>query len=76
MGGKNSYESTRRYQLKAYDRIGVMVRKGEKEIYAAHAAARGESLNAFIRRAITECMKNDKAGAPAPTTSDDIESAT
>jgi predicted HicB family RNase H-like nuclease len=76
MGGKNSYESTHRYQLKAYDRIGVMVRKGEKEIYAAHAAARGESLNAFIRRAIMECMKNDKSAAPAPVVPDETESAT
>jgi dephospho-CoA kinase len=76
MGGKTSNASIYKYKCKAYDRIALQVYKGEKEIYAAHAAARGESLNAFIRRAIMECMKNDKSAAPAPAVPDETESAT
>ena len=31
MGGKNSAESINRYMSKAYDRITMLVKKGEKE---------------------------------------------
>lgn len=49
-----------RYNEKAYDRIPVVVPKGEKEIIAAHAKAHDGSTNAFICRAIKETMKRDK----------------
>ena len=35
-----------------YDRINLMVKKGKKEVIKAQAAAAGESVNAFINRAI------------------------
>ena len=39
--------------------------KGQKDTIKAHAAAQGESVNAFINRAIMEAMERDKAaGAP------------
>lgn len=60
MGGKNSYESIKRYQDKAYDAIPLRVRKGQKEIIKAHAEALGESVNGFIGRAIFETMERDK----------------
>ena len=56
MGGKNSYESIKRYEDKAYDKILVRLPKGKKEEIQAFAAAQGESTNAFINRAITEAM--------------------
>ena len=40
----------------AYDRIGLLVPKGDKDAIAAHAATRGESVNNFIKRAITETI--------------------
>lgn len=43
-----------------YDRIGLLVPKGQKEIIRAHAESRGESVNAFIQRAIAEAMKRDE----------------
>lgn len=64
MGGKNSYESTKRYQDKAYDAIPLRVRKGKKERIKAHAEACHESVNAFINRAIEEAMERDKASQP------------
>jgi len=61
MGGKNSYESIKRYQDKAYDKVLVRLSKGKKEIIQAHAEATGASVNAFINRAIDEAMERDKA---------------
>lgn len=64
MGGKNSYESIKRYQDKAYDKILLRLPKGKKEIVQAHAEAQGESVNGFIGRAIDEAMERDEK-APA-----------
>ena len=44
-----------------YDRINLTVQKGQKDTIKAHAEAQGESLNAFINRAITETMERDTA---------------
>ena len=48
-----------KYNLKAYDRVELKVKKGEKEKIRLFAEANGESLNSFINRAIKEAM-----GAP------------
>lgn len=45
-----------KYNLKAYDRIELKVTKGKKEEIRLFAQAQGESLNAFINRAIAEAM--------------------
>ena len=60
MGGKNSPESINRYMAKAYDRISLIVPKGQKDLIQAHAEAHGESTNGFINRAISETMERDK----------------
>ena len=54
--------ATRKYMEKAYDRIALIVHKGKRECYKAHAATMDESLNAFINRAIAEAMERDKSG--------------
>ena len=59
MGGKNSYESIKRYEDKAYDKILVRMPKGQKDLIQAHAEAQGESTNGFINRAISETMERD-----------------
>ena len=46
------------------DEIKVRLRKGRKAEIQAHAEARGESLNAFVGRAISETMERDKGVAP------------
>ena len=60
MGGKNSYESIKRYEDKAYDKILVRMPKGQKDLIQDHAEAQGESTNGFINRAISETMERDK----------------
>lgn len=46
---------------KKYDRINLLVSKGKKQVIKDHAEQRGESVNAFINRAIEETMEKDKS---------------
>lgn len=50
-------EATARYNKKAYDRINVIVKKGQREVIKAFAASQGKSLNRFICDAIDYQMK-------------------
>ena len=52
------------YISRTYDRINLTVAKGRKDIIKAHAESKGESVNAFINRAIDSQMHrdNEKAG--------------
>ena len=45
-------EATARYNKKAYDRIDVIVPKGQRQIIKDFAASQGKSLNRFICDAI------------------------
>ena len=45
-------EATARYNKKAYDRIDVVVPKGQRQVIKDFAAAQGKSLNRFICDAI------------------------
>lgn len=56
---KTSAAVKNRYNAKAYDRITVCVPKGEKEVFQAYAARNGESLNAFIIRAVRETIEKE-----------------
>ena len=48
-----------KYNAANYDRVELRLDKGRKETVKAHADTQGESLNAFINRAITETMDRD-----------------
>lgn len=60
MGGKTSYQSIKKYEDKTYDKILLRMPKGDKERIKTHADARGESVNAFINRAIKNQIEEDK----------------
>lgn len=58
---KSQIKAVNKYKAKAYDRIELIVKKGNKDIIKEHAAAfDGGSVNAFINRAIDEQMQRDK----------------
>ena len=57
---KAQQASVNRYVKANYDRVNVTMPKGKKDVIKAHAEARGESVNAFIGRAIDEAMERDK----------------
>ena len=52
--------ASKKYHQK-YEDLQARVTPEEKEAVTAHAAAMGESLNVFMRRAFTETMERDKA---------------
>lgn len=56
----NQVEYKNQFNAQKYDRITIMTPKGQKEVIRAHAESRGESVNAFIQRAIAEAMKRDE----------------
>lgn len=48
-----------RWINKAYDRVNLTVPKGRKDAIKEHATQQGESVNAFINRAINETIARD-----------------
>ena len=58
---------SKKYIQEKLDEIKLRVPKGQKALIQAHADQTGESVNAFIYRAITEAMDRDSAGAPKTT---------
>ena len=56
---KANQRAVNKYVKNNYDRINVTLPKGKKEDIKTHAAACGESVNAFIGRAIGEAMERD-----------------
>lgn len=57
--GRATAKAKNRWNAKNYDRVTVMLKKGEKERVREFAAAQGESMNGFIGRLIAEAMGLD-----------------
>lgn len=53
-------EATARYNKKAYDRINIIVKKGQRQIIKDFAASQGKSLNRFVCDLIEAEMKKQK----------------
>lgn len=58
---KAQQKAVNKYMSENYDRVNLTLPKGQKETIKAHAAARGESVNGFIGRAIAEAMERDSS---------------
>ena len=58
--GKNATAKQNQYISSTYDRINLLIPKGQKDIIKAHADSRGESVNGFVNRAISETMERDE----------------
>ncbi len=59
-----------KYNAANYDRVELRLEKGQKDIIKSHAESKGESLNAFINRAIAETVSRDKARTDADATAE------
>ena len=57
--GRTSAAAKNRYSNKAYDRIGILVRKGRKERIRSYAESKGMSLNGYINALIDADMGDD-----------------
>lgn len=51
--------ANKNWDSKNLDRISIALPKGSKDALKAHAEGQGESINAFIKRAITEVTEMD-----------------
>ena len=56
---KAQQKAVNKYMKNNYDRINLVMPKGKKEVIQTHAAQRGESVNAYINRAIDKAMSED-----------------
>lgn len=57
--GKTSAAVKNRYAAKAYDRLQIIIKKGKKSKLQAAAEKQGDSLNAYIKKAVREQYKKD-----------------
>lgn len=58
---KAQQRAVNKYRKNNYDLIQITMPKGRKDEIKAHADGKGESVNAFINRAIDETMERDEA---------------
>lgn len=56
---KAQQKAVQKYVKNNYDRIVLTLPKGKRDSIKKHAAEQGESMNAFINRAIDETMERD-----------------
>ena len=56
---KTSAAVKNRYAAKAYDRINLTVKKGAKSMLQEAAAAKGESINGYLKNALRTQYKRD-----------------
>ena len=57
---KAQQRAVNKYRKNNYDLIQITMPKGRKDEIKAHAEGQGESVNAFINRAIDETMEREK----------------
>ena len=53
---KAQTKASNKYNAKAYDRIALQVKKGQKEQIAVYAAEKGMSINGYINKLIADDM--------------------
>ncbi len=56
---ESQIRATSKYNLANYDRVELRLPKGKKEKIKEHAESKGESINAFVNRAIDMAIAKD-----------------
>ena len=69
---KSQQRAVNKYVRNNYDRINVTFPKGSKSILRAAADLHGESVNAYIARAVADALEHDGLTLPKPTSMQDI----
>lgn len=54
-------KAAKKYLKESVEDVRIRVPKGQKAVIKAHAEKQGESMNAFVIRAIDETMKRDSS---------------
>lgn len=60
--GKTSTAVKNKWNEKAYDRIALNVKKGQREVIRAYAESKGYSLNGYINKLIEQDMQENAEG--------------
>lgn len=55
--GKTSTASKNKYNEKTYDRVNLILKKGQKDVIKQRAESKGMSLNGYINALIEADMK-------------------
>lgn len=55
--GKAQTRASNKYSAKAYDRIALLVKKGQRDIIKTYAESNGMSLNGYINNLIRNDMQ-------------------
>ena len=58
--------AVKKYDQEKIDRIAMRVPKGKREVIQAHAQEQGESINAFLNRAVDETIERDQQKRKKP----------
>lgn len=58
---ETAYKASQKYKAGNIKRVPLDMQKSRYEEIKAHAEVRGESVNGFIKRAISETMERDDA---------------
>ena len=56
---KAQQKAVHKYVKAKYDRLEITMPKGKKDEIKTHAERQGESVNAFVNRAIDETLERD-----------------
>lgn len=62
--GKTSAAAVQRYEAKAYDKVLLRMKKGQRDQIKAAADAAGESVNAYIMAAVSARMEQEQPAQP------------
>ena len=57
---KPQTRASNKYNAKAYDRLAIQVKKGRKADIQAAAEKQGESLNAYVVKAVEQRMEAEQ----------------
>ena len=58
---KAQQRAVNKYVKNNYDEVKLRMPKGKKDVIQVHAAQQGESVNAYINRAIDEAMQREES---------------
>lgn len=56
--------ANQKWQTEKVDDLRIRVPKGQREVIREHATSQGETINAFVFRAITEAIEHDNKKQP------------
>ena len=56
----------KKYEHEKIDRVLLRMPKGKKDIIQQHVQKTGESVNAFINRAVNEAIERDNSNTDTP----------